>query len=132
MLSAYCGLESAPDGDSVTVVRPFQAKPSEYRLTHQECTKPRGQRLSHTGVHQRGPTAGLSFFLLPFPLEEQLINVVIQVIGRKKSVKYTHWQRGNLTWKIAVRISINDRYHISQLVRIWSIISEFGIRIIAP
>ena len=28
MLSAYCALDSAPEGDSVTVVRPFQAKPS--------------------------------------------------------------------------------------------------------
>jgi hypothetical protein len=27
MLSAYCGLDSAPLGDSVTVVRPFQATP---------------------------------------------------------------------------------------------------------
>ena len=27
MLSAYCGVGSAPDGDSVTVVRPFQANP---------------------------------------------------------------------------------------------------------
>src|SRR5580765_1038733 len=30
MLSAYCGEDSAPDGDSVTVVRPFQAKPVLY------------------------------------------------------------------------------------------------------
>src|SRR4249919_2326302 len=30
MLSAYCGLDAAPEGDSVTVVRPFQATPSLY------------------------------------------------------------------------------------------------------
>src|SRR5436190_84504 len=106
MLSANCGLASAPDGDSVTVVKPFQANPSLYApdpsgMYRTPWSTPVSYRRSPTWSHAR---AVMCF--LAFPLEEYLVYVVIQVVGRIKSIKCTRRQLCNLVWYVAVRISI--------------------------
>jgi hypothetical protein len=65
---------------------------------------------------------------LAFPLEEYLVYVVIQVVGRIKSIECTRRQLCNLIWYVAVRISIYDRNHVALFMRIRFVICEFGIR----
>src|SRR5204863_6410547 len=65
---------------------------------------------------------------LAFPLEEYLVYVVIQVVGRIKSIKCTRRQLCNLVWYVAVRISINDRNHVALCDTKRFVICEFSIR----
>src|SRR3954453_15428664 len=109
MLSAYCLLDSAPEGDSVTVVRPFQATPSTYSPVAMSIwyRTPRSTPVSY----RRSPTLSqVRTVMLKGSLsEEQIEDVVIQIVGCEILIERGKRQLFDLVCEVAVGISIDDR-----------------------
>jgi len=66
-----------------------------------------------------------------FLLEEQLIDVVIEIIGRERSLKLTKRQVSDLIWDEAIWIPIDDRNLIGNSMCVGLVVSVPRISIIS-